>query len=130
MNPRKSSIVYKDVSEELNVSEVLVSDIIEFYYKDLRAHLSSLKYPRINVEGLGQFVIKEKLTETYIEKLTKILPDHDVSTFRAYHNKKSMEEKLQLLKDVSIKIEQEKRRKQEFIKNKNNESSTEGNLGE
>lgn len=129
MNPKKSSSLYKDVSEEHNVSESLVSDIIEFYYKDLRTQLSGLKHARINVEGLGQFVIKDKLVEIYISKITKMLPTHDVSTFRAYHNKKTLEEKLQLLHDVSIKIEQEKKRKEEFIKNKNNESSTKSNLG-
>ena len=124
MNPKKSSTLYKEVSEELNVSESLVGDIIEFYYKDLRTQLSNLKYPRINVEGLGQFVVKEKLAEVYISKLSKMLPTHDVSTFRAYHNKKAMEEKLQLLNDVDIKIQEESIRKEEFIKNKNNESST------
>lgn len=130
MNPKKSSTLYKEVSEELNVSESLVGDIIEFYYKDLRTQLSNLKYPRINVEGLGQFVVKEKLAEVYISKLSKMLPTHDVSTFRAYHNKKAMEEKLQLLNDVAIKIQEERIRKEEFIKNKNNESSTQSNLGE
>jgi 4-alpha-glucanotransferase len=130
MNPKKSSILYKEVSEENNVEEVLVADLIDFYYKELRGQLSDLKYPRINVEGLGQFVIKEKLAEVYITKLTKMLPTHDVSTFRAYHNKKAMEEKLRLLNEVTVKIEQEKKRKEEFNKNKNNESSTESNLGE
>ena len=130
MNPKKSNSLYKEVSEEMHVSEALVGDIIEFYYKELRSQLSGLKYPRINVEGLGQFVIKQKLAEVYISKLTKMLPTHDVSTFRAYHNKKAMEEKLQLLNDVTVKIEQEKKRKEEFIKNKNNESSTQSNLGE
>jgi len=130
MNPKKSSTLYKEVSEENNVEEVLVADLIDFYYKELRSQLSDLKYPRINVEGLGQFVIKEKLAEVYITKLTKMLPTHDVSTFRAYHNKKAMEEKLRLLTEVTVKIEQEKKRKEEFNKNKNNESSTESNLGE
>lgn len=130
MNPKKSSTLYKEVSEELNISETLVSDIIDFYYKDLRTNLSNLKYPRINVEGLGQFVIKTKLAEVYIEKLTKMLPAHDVSTFRAYYNKKSMEEKLALLSTVTVKIEHEKQRKEEFLKTKNNESSTKSNLGE
>jgi 4-alpha-glucanotransferase len=130
MNPKKSSTLYKEVSEENNVVEVLVSDLIDFYYKELRTQLSDLKYPRINVDGLGQFVIKEKLAEVYIAKLSKMLPTHDVSTFRAYHNKKSMEEKLQLLMDVTIKIEEERHRKEEFNKNKNNENSTKSNLGE
>jgi hypothetical protein len=41
-----------------------------------------------------------------------------------------MQEKLHLLNDVSVNIEQEKKRKEEFTKNKNNESSTQSNLGE
>jgi hypothetical protein len=130
MNPKKSSTLYKEVSEENNVEEVLVADFIDFYYKELRSQLSDLKHPRINVEGLGQFVIKEKLAEVYIAKLTKMLPTHDVSTFRAYHNKKAMEEKLRLLNEVTVKIDQEKKRKEEFNKNKNNEGSTKSNLGE
>lgn len=130
MNPKRSSTLYKEVSEENNVIEVLVSDLIDFYYKELRTQLSDLKYPRINVDGLGQFVIKEKLAEVYIAKLSKMLPNHDVSTFKAYYNKKSMEEKLQLLMDVTIKIEEEKNRRKEFNENKYNESSTESNLGE
>ena len=48
---------------------------------------------------------------------------------KTHNKKKTLEEKLQLLHDVSIKIEQEKKRKEECIKNKNNESSTKSNLG-
>ena len=124
MNPKKPNIIYKSLAEELETSEDLVEDLIQFYYKALRLKLSNLESPRINVEGLGQFVVKEKLAEVYISKLSKMLPTHDVSTFRAYHNKKAMEEKLQLLNDVAIKIQEERIRKEEFIKNKNNESST------
>jgi len=130
MNPKKYSTLYKEVSEENNVSEMLVNDIVDYFYKELRILLSGLKYPRINVEGLGQFVVKEKLAETYITKLNKILPSHDVSTFKAYHNKKSMEEKLKLLNNLSLKIEEERERKIEFFKNKTNENSTKSNLGE
>jgi nucleoid DNA-binding protein len=130
MTPKKSSSLYKETSEEVNVSEAIVADIIEYYYKQLRIELSGLKHPRINVEGLGQFVLKERLVETYISKITKMIVNHDTSTFRAYHNKKAMEEKLYLLNTVSVEIEKERQRKVEFYKNKNNESSTQSNLGE
>lgn len=130
MTPKKSNILYKEVSEDINVSETLVVDIVEYYYKELRSQLSGLKHPRINVEGLGQFVLREKLVEIYISKLSKMIVTHDTSTFRAYHNKKAMEEKLHLLNIVSVEIEKERQRKKEFFKNKNNESSTQSNLGE
>lgn len=130
MTPKKSSSLYKETSEDINVSETLVADIIEYYYKELRIKLSGLKHSRINVEGLGQFVLKERLVETYISKINKMLINHDTSTFRAYHNKKAMEDKLDLLNKVTLEIERERERKLEFYKNKNNESSTQSNLGE
>jgi len=130
MKPKKASSLYNEVSEEYNVSETLVGDIVEFYYKELRTELSSLKYPRINIEGLGQFVIKDKLVDIYTTKLNRMIDTHDTSTFKAYHNKKAMEEKLELLNAVNVKIEEEKKRKEEFFKTKNNESSSKSNLGE
>ena len=60
MNPRKPKRIYDNVSEELNVSKDLVEDLVEFYYKDVRRLLTNLEYPRINIDGLGQFVIKPK----------------------------------------------------------------------
>ena len=33
MIPKKSKLLYKDVSEEMNVSENLVDTLIDFYYK-------------------------------------------------------------------------------------------------
>ena len=59
-----------------------------------------------------------------------MIDSHDTSTFKAYHNKKAMEEKLELLNAVNVKIEEEKKRKEEFFKIKNNESSTKSNMGE
>lgn len=41
-----------------------------------------------------------------------------------------MEEKLKLLNNLSLKIEEERERKIEFFKNKTNENSTKSNLGE
>ena len=35
MIPKKSKLLYKDVSEEMNVSENLVDTLIDFYYKEL-----------------------------------------------------------------------------------------------
>ena len=59
MIPKKASSLYKEVSEDLLVEQTLVEDCIEFYYKEIRQHLTNLTYPRVNVPGLGQFVIKK-----------------------------------------------------------------------
>ena len=119
MIPKKSSILYKPVAEELNISETLVEDLISFYYKEVRFHLSSLSHPRINVDGLGHFVAKSFFIENTIPRLTNKLMIHDTSTFNAYSSKKQSELKLKSLIALKIKIDEETNRKIEFKKIKN-----------
>ncbi len=119
MTPKKSSILYKPVAEELNINETLVEDLISFYYKEVRFHLSSLSHPRINVDGLGHFVAKSFFIEKTIPRLTNKLMIHDTSTFNAYFSKKQSELKLESLIALKLKIDEEFNRKIEFKKIKN-----------
>jgi nucleoid DNA-binding protein len=124
MNPKKVKKIYEAVAEDLNLNKDLVEDLVEFYYKDVRKLLTNLEYPRINVDGLGQFVAKPKAVSGSIEKITKSLDDHDTSTFKAYHNKKAMEVKLDLLIKLHSKILDQENKKQEFLKTKKDEKRT------
>lgn len=124
MNPRKPKRIYDNVSEELNVSKDLVEDLVEFYYKDVRRLLTNLEYPRINIDGLGQFVIKPKTVYGAIDRINKSLDNHDTSTFKAYHNKKGMESKLELLLKLTTKLKETEIKKEKFLKTKNNEERT------
>ena len=79
---------------------------------------------RIDVDGLGQFVAKPKVVSGSIEKITKSLDDHDTSTFKAYHNKKAMENKLELLLKLSSKLKEVNNRREQFLKTKKDEKRT------
>jgi nucleoid DNA-binding protein len=129
MIPKKSKLLYKDVSEEMNVSENLVDALIDFYYRELKNTLTNLQHPTINVEGLGQFVIRKNLVTKSIPKYNKMLENHDTSTFKAYYNKKAIEERVQLLEKMNEMINQDSLRKEIFNQNKN-EKYTQNNLGE
>lgn len=129
MIPKKSSKIYKIVAEDLNIQEKLVEDIVQFYYKDLRTNMSTIQHTRINVEGLGHAIVKPQIVSKAIVRLEKSVKNHDTSTYDAYHHKKSMEEKLELLKRVIVKLKEEQEEKQLF-KEKKYESSTQSNLGE
>ena len=130
MKPKKFSDLYKQVSEDLNIDQDLVESLIEFYYKDVRRLMTNLSYPRINIDGLGHFVARHGVVNKVIDRIGKGLENHDTSTFKAYHNKKAMEIKLNLLESLKKQIDVEFARKIEFLKTKNNESSTQSNLGE
>lgn len=114
MIPYKAKILTNDVAEELNVSKTLVDDLIEFYYKDVRENLSELNHPRINIEGLGQFVIRANGVNKAIPKYEKALNTHDTSTFTAYYNKKIIEDRLELLRKMQSIVELEEQKKKEF----------------
>ena len=129
MIPKKSKLLYKDVSEEMNVSENLVDTLIDFYYRELKNTLTNLQNPTINVEGLGQFVIRKNLVTKSIPKYNKMLENHDTSTFKAYYNKKAIEERVQLLEKMNEMMNQDSLRKEIFNQNKN-EKYTQNNLGE
>lgn len=124
MNPKKANKLYKQFAEENSYEENLVENIIEFYYKNVRNLLTNLSYPRINIDGLGHMVAKPIIVKKGIDKLHKVLDDHDTSTFKAYHNKKAMEIKLSNLIKLQERILKEKDKKTNFFKNKNNEKRT------
>jgi len=120
VNPKKSKSFIDEFSKELKLDPQLVDDLVDFYYKECRDILSNLKHTRLNIDGLGHFVSRPNLVKKSIDKIIKSLNNHDTSTFSAYYNKKKLEEKLVLLKNLLKKQDLEKERKNKF-KNKKNE---------
>jgi nucleoid DNA-binding protein len=114
MIPKKASSLYKEITKEFDVSEDLVESLVEAYYKTLRKKMSSLSDLRLNVDGLGHFVIKIQKVKKAIPHYEKVLKNHDTSTFGAYHNKKSVEEKLELLNNIHQKAEEELAKRKKF----------------
>jgi nucleoid DNA-binding protein len=129
MIPKKANKLYKQLAEDLDIEEDLVDKFIEHYYKEVRLALTNLSEPRINLDGLGHFVVRSALVKSSIPKITDKLSNHDTSTFNAYHNKKGLELKLKQLKVLEKKIDIEEERKTNY-KNIKDESSIKNNLGE
>jgi 4-alpha-glucanotransferase len=129
MIPKKSNQLYKEFAEEMNIPAELVEDLMQSFYKEIRNNLTGLTFPRINVEGLGQFVARPGLVKKSIERYKKALDSHDTSTFKAYYNKKMLEEKVECLENLDIKINEMDLKKKEFKKQKD-EEYTKTNLGQ
>jgi hypothetical protein len=129
MIPKKATKLYTQVADELGVNATLVEDLIECFYKDVRQNLTSLTHPRLNVEGLGHFVVKPGTVRKAIPRYQKSLENHDTSTFGAYYNKKMIEGKLEALIDIEKKISQQEDKKEQF-KNKRNEDKSQRDMEE
>jgi nucleoid DNA-binding protein len=128
MVPKKTKDLYKQLAEEQNLSEALVQDVVEYYYKAVKQNMIGIAHPRIDVSGLGQFIVKISTVERGIEKTEKVLKVQDESTFRGYHFKKVLEERLVLLKNIQQKMLAVKEERKKF-REKKNESSIKSNLG-
>jgi 4-alpha-glucanotransferase len=129
MIPKKSNQLYKELAEEINVPVELVEDLIQSYYNKIRNNLTGLTHPRINVEGLGQFVARPGLVKKSIQRYKKALDSHDTSTFKAYYNKKMLEDKVECLENLEKIIDEQELKKQKFKQDKY-ESKSKGDLEE
>ena len=66
MNPKSHKQFKENIAEEVGVHPKVVEDFLTFYYAKVRKALSTLEYPRINVDGLGTFFIRKgKLAKSY-----------------------------------------------------------------
>ena len=129
MVPKKPNILYKEIAEENDISENLVDALIGFYYKDVRKELSGLTHTRVNIDGLGQFVVKARTVDALILKCERIIAKTDNYKFSSYFNKKRLESKLEDLRTIKVKLDADKEKKQEFLKEKN-ERKASNNLEE
>lgn len=118
MIPQKSKSLYKEIAEELNIPIDLVEDLIECYYKEIKSNITGLKHLRINVDGLGQFVIKESFVRKMIPRYKKALANHDTSTFNAYHHKIMLEKKIIALDHIEKQLDKLALKKQETLNKK------------
>ena len=118
MIPRKPKDLYKQVAEDMNISETLVDNFMTFYYKEVRKNLTELKYSKINLDGLGVMTVKPKTVEGLINKYTCRFDKLNTDTFASYFNKKRIETKLDRLNNIKSILDQEKQLKEKFLKNK------------
>lgn len=118
MIPYKYNKLFIEVSEELNVSEDLVDRFVTFYYKEIRKQLSGLNHTRINIDGLGQFIVKPKSVTKLIERYERSVENSDNYSFSSYFNKKRLESRLADLNKIQKQIEEQTRKKKEFLDKK------------
>lgn len=131
MNPRKASSYIKPTSDELGISEDLVSSVVNFYWKQVRRALNELQSPSVVVANFGIFNVKpvvvEKLHERY-KQLTENL-DTDSMTFRRHSIYNIGKERLEKIQKIREQLSEEKirkletlRKRLEYVTNKNMES--------
>jgi nucleoid DNA-binding protein len=71
MVPKKPKEIINIVSEETDIPFSVIDDIVSFYYKEVRKNLTNLSDLKINIPGLGDFLIKTSGVRQSIKRFEK-----------------------------------------------------------
>lgn len=104
----KAKKLIPKTSEDLELSEELVSDVVGFYYTELRKKMESLSDSRIRVPVLGVFYASSKKLQKSIDTLTHIIETEQPKDFRGITVRNDMMKRLKDQKKLLRKIIVEK----------------------
>ena len=116
MHPKKAKQLIPEVASSLGLPEDCVTEIVNFYWSEVRRALSSLSEPRIHITNLGDFVIKDWKIDPLIQGLEKWEENNRLKGLQEITARFKTAETLFGLKAIKETIDKEKQR-QEFIKN-------------
>lgn len=114
MKPLKVKDIVPLVATQLNMPSETVDAVTAFYWSEVRAALTNMKYVRVHLTNLGDFTIKHWLLDKYIKKYDNISQRLMSSETRQLMTSQ-VNEKLKLLKEMRDNHEAEMQRK-DFIK--------------
>ena len=119
MNPKKHKEFKKGIAEEVGVHPSVVDDFIAFYYAKSRKKLSELDYPRIQVDGLGTFVLRKSKLDKSIKKNKSMLGNIAKRTYNGFAKSEDIQRNINNMETAMKQIEESILAKKEFKKKKN-----------
>lgn len=128
MIPKKAKEFKKEVAKELNLSEDLVDDVINFYWERVRKLITTADNNAIEILNLGTFKLKTwKIDETIASY--KLLIERVDGHFAKYAIRKDYESRIEMLEKAKKYNDEEKERLNN-IKIKRNADKAKGTLEE
>ena len=134
MVPKKAKDFKEATAKELGLSEKLVSDVIDFYWKTLRKEMSNLSHLSIELPNFGTFKVKHWALDNEIEKHKSIVKKRE-GRFSEYAYVKSVQESIAAMEKLKEKVKLQKEKFKEIKakryaeKNQNNLEEQIPNLG-
>lgn len=103
MQIKAKSLINK-TAKDLDLSEEFVSDVVNFYYEELRDKMENLKEPRIRVPEIGVFYISKNKLEDSIRALTYLNENREVESSKGLKKKARRDGLLKIQKEALTKI--------------------------
>jgi len=114
LRPIKAKDLIVSTALKNNLPVDVVTEIIALYWKDVRAALSTLAFPKVHVSNLGDFIVKHWLIEKEKENIHRIMNGLKPG-IRGDALRLNLESKLILIDEMEEKRLSEEQRK-DFIK--------------
>tara|TARA_B110000444_G_scaffold249531_1_gene274762 strand:+ start:816 stop:1172 length:357 start_codon:yes stop_codon:yes gene_type:complete len=114
MNPKSHREFRKNMADEVGVHQSVVDDFIAFYYGKLRSNLSSLVFPRINVEGLGTFYLRKGKLDKAIKKNKSILGNLTKRTYVGFAKSEDIQTNIVQMEKAMLQMEEDIMKKKKF----------------
>lgn len=115
LNPKKVNLLYKEAAEKLNIPESDLTDIVSFYWQQVRKSMEGLSEPNIQVENFGTFTVKPRALKAAMYKYENFIASVNAKDFRKYPYYKIAVDKLEKFKVLSNAIQKENLRKKDKI---------------
>jgi hypothetical protein len=115
LRPKKAKEFISDIAQQLSLSQDIVKDVVDYYWREVRKNLSSLSHTRIHVTNLGDFVTKHWKIDEKIEGLEKWEENNKLKGLQEITARFKTAETLFDLKNLKKLVEEENQRK-DFIK--------------
>ena len=111
---------------EYSVEEV--STVTSYFYKTLRAKLSSLTEPTVHVHNLGNFYIKENALDNSLETSLNYLSKLSTADIAEYGMRRDIKNNYEKMSFIKNKLDMERLRRRSVINKRfNNEPEKEHN---
>ena len=84
MNPKKANDIFKTVIKDQSLDPNMVTDLMNFYWSEVRRAITDIPHPRININNLGVFEIRKIPLENTIKRYERFRNKIPVNEFKKY----------------------------------------------
>jgi nucleoid DNA-binding protein len=113
LTPRKANTLYPKVASELRISEELVSDVVSFYWKEVKKTLENPDHIVLRIKDFGTFEIRKQQVEYQIEKYKRLVKYIKPTTYTKHILLDIAVKKLEMMEKLLVLcLAQEEKKKQ------------------
>ena len=107
MNPKKFKHILDEITQDIDCDKQLVSDVMDFYWANVRKSILNVAYPRINIESFGAFKLKPKVLQKTITKYKVTMRGFKNPDFSKYLRYQNLKDRLEILERAADQLKGE-----------------------